>query len=197
LGQHLTAHFALQNPFTAVFQSFDTLLRRLFVFDAVWNPRPFWDAPRLQSVLLVTIKVTILVATAVLLGKLARHGVLALGPSIGVLGIVTLLLAPATATYHLLLLWLPVALLIDFLMREGSRACAYLILGAYTLIGFLDLRLTNSFEGRGGLSILAYPRLFLLLGMFVVCLYALGRSSERARKLTDSRAVADGPDGYP
>jgi hypothetical protein len=105
----------------------------------------------------------------------------AAAPSIGILGIVLFLLAPATATYTWALLWLPIALLIDYFLTNGARIPAYFILGTYVIIGFLPYQYAYPFEGHGGLSVLAYPRLFLLLAMFIGCVYfiALPRPSGR------------------
>jgi hypothetical protein len=50
---------------------------------------------------------------------------------------------------------------------------AGLIFATYALIGFIPYGHTNPFIGRGGLTVLAYPRLFLLLAMFVVCIHAV------------------------
>jgi hypothetical protein len=51
---------------------------------------------------------------------------------------------------------------------------AYLIITAYVLIGFIPYGHSYRFEGDGGLTVLAYPRLLLLLAMFVVCIHAVG-----------------------
>jgi hypothetical protein len=173
LGNHLLGHLSLQAlgpPFTAVYQSFDTLFNRLFVFDPAGNPHPLWAAPTLATIGTITVKGTILLAAVAMLAKLARGGASsALAPSIGIVSIFLLLVAPATATYMCALLWLPVALLIDYFVAQGASALAYFILGAYTLIGFFPWQYTYPFEGRGGLTALAYPRLFLLLAMFVGC----------------------------
>ena len=40
LGNHLLGNLSMQNPFATSFQSFDALLRQLFIFDATLNPRP-------------------------------------------------------------------------------------------------------------------------------------------------------------
>ncbi len=107
------------------------------------------------------------------------------------LGILTLLLAPATATYHFVLLWLPVGLLIDYLFRERSPAKRLLRLGTYALIGFFPYRFTQPFEGRGALTVLAYPRLFLLLAMFIACVYIhLEHAGTRLEKLRPRRLEA-------
>jgi hypothetical protein len=183
----------MQDQFTASFQSFDSLFRRLFVFDAASNPQPLFALPLLRSIGVAIAKASILLAAITALVKLARNGsAAAIGPSIGILGIVTLLLAPATATYHFVLLWLPVGLLIDYFFSERDFVCAYFILGAYSLIGFIPYGHITPFEGRGGLTVLAYPRLFLLLAMFIACVYCILSRAEAAgeARIDDSPAFS-------
>jgi hypothetical protein len=176
-GNHLIGRLSLQDhtvPFTAVYQSFDTLFNRLFVFDPAQNPQPLLTAPILRTVCLITVKATILLIAVATLVRLARRGTSsAVSPSIGILGILVLLIAPATATYTCALLWLPVALLINYFIARGALTTAYFILGTYTLIGFFPYNYTYPFEGHGGLTVLAYPRLFLLFAMFIGCVYSI------------------------
>lgn len=183
LGNHLIAKLDLQNPFSVSYQSFDSLFRRLFIYDAALNPRPLCALPRLQGIAVLITKASILVAAIGMLVKLARgSGDRATGPSIAILGVVTLLLAPATAAYHFVLLWLPVGLLIDYFIRQGARMRAYFVLGSYALIGFFPYKYTIPFAGRSGLTLLAYPRLFLLLAMFAACAQFVWRQSKSARE---------------
>jgi hypothetical protein len=182
-GNHLIANLSMQNPFTASFQSFDTLFRRLFVFDATLNPQPLIASPHLQGIGVLISKASIFLMAIATLVKLSRsEAATATAPSIGLLGILTLLLAPATASYHFVLLWLPVGLLINYLLRRRAHVGAYFILGTYALIGFFPYRLTFQFEGRGGLTMLAYPRLFLLLAMFIACVYCIWSRAERVQE---------------
>jgi hypothetical protein len=183
LGNHLIAKLDLQNPFTVSYQSFDSLFSRLFIYDARLNSQAPFALPQLQGIAVLITKASILLAAIGTLVKLARRGGGATGPSIGILGVVTLLLAPATATYHFVLLWLPVGLLIDYFVRQGARVRAYFILGIYALIGFFPYRYTIPFEGRGGLTVLAYPRLFLLLAMFVACVHFIWSRAESPREV--------------
>jgi hypothetical protein len=176
LGNHLTGRLSLQDhqalPFTAVYQSFDTLFDRLFVFDPARNPHPLLAAPLLRTFSLIAVKGSILLVAVATLVKLARGGTSsAAAPSIGILGILVLLIAPATATYMCALLWLPVALLIGYFLAKGAHVPAYFVLGAYSIIGFIPYNYTYPFDGHGGLTVLAYPRLFLLLAMFAGCVY--------------------------
>jgi hypothetical protein len=194
LGNHFIAKLEMQDPFTASYQSFDSLFRRLFIFDATLNPQPLWALPRLYSVGVTITKVSILLAAIATLVRLARSGAAsATGLSIGIIGIVTLLVAPATATYHFVLLWLPVGLLVSSCFREGAPLYAYFILGAYALIGFFPYGHAYRFEGRGGLTLLAYPRLFLLLAMFIGCIHLIWKRAESARdaRTHDSPIILD------
>ena len=187
LGDHLIGKLSMQDPFTASFQSFDSLFRRLFVFDPASNPRPLIAAPGFQIIGVAVTKAAILLAALATLRKLARDNAAAsIAPSVGLLGILALLVAPATATYHFVLLWLPVGLLIDYLLRERVPAGAYFILGAYALIGFFPYRLTAPLEGRGGLTVLAYPRLLLLLAMFTASVYFIWHPLRQDRESRDA-----------
>jgi Glycosyltransferase family 87 len=184
-GNHLAGHLSLQAqgvPLSASYQSFDTLFNRLFVFDPLHNPQPLLSAPLLRTVSLVTTKGAIALAAVATLVRLARGGTSsAIAPSMGILAILLLLIAPATASYMCVLLWLPIALLINYLWVNRARRLAYFIFGAYTLIGFIPSRYTHPFEGRGGLTVLAYPRLFLLFAMFVSCVWFILHSQRSVR----------------
>jgi hypothetical protein len=170
---HLAGHLVPGPRFTAVFQSFDTLFERLFILDPARNPHPWVSAPLAATVGIVTTKGLLVLAAVAALLKLARGtAARAIAPTIGILGVLVLLIAPGSGTYAFVLLWLPVALLVDYFLTERARVPAYLILCAYALIGFIPYGHTYPFEGHGGLTVLAYPRLLLLLAMFVVCIYS-------------------------
>lgn len=183
LGTHLTGDLSMQDPFSASFQSFDSLFRRLFVFDATANPHPWLALPWLRGIAVAVTKMAILAAAVVSLVELARNeGSQSVPASIGLLGILVLLLAPATATYHFVLLWLPVGLLVGWQQHAQARARAALLLGLYSLIGFLPYGHLSGFEDRGGLSVLAYPRLLLLLAMFSACVYFIWSEPRSTRQ---------------
>jgi len=174
LLNHLTGHLIPGPRFTAVFQSFDTLYERLFILDPARNPHPWLSAPLAATVAIVSTKGVLVLAAAAALIHLARvRHVRAIEPTIGILAVLVLLIAPGSGTYAFVLLWLPVALLIDYFLSEPARVPAYLVLSTYALIGFIPYGHTFPFEGHGGLTVLAFPRLFLLLAMFVVCICAV------------------------
>jgi hypothetical protein len=184
LGAHLVAHLSEQSDFSTSFQSFDMLYRQLFVFDAAENPHPWIGAPALAPLATVLTKLAALLAVGVTLWRmrrLAEPRSTALVSSL--LGLTAILLAPATATYHWVLLWLPVALLLDVCAREGRCAAVVIIMGCYTLVGFFPYRLTMPFEGHGLGSVLAFPRLALLLVLWLVCMRSAWHTPDaRARE---------------
>jgi hypothetical protein len=178
LWNHLSGHLVPGPRFTAVFQSFDTLFERLFILDPVRNPHPWLSAPAAATAAMVIAKSLLVLAAAAALIRLAPAATTrAIAPTIGILGILVLLIAPGTGTYAFVLLWLPVALLIDYFLSARARLPAYLVLFTYALIGFIPYGHTYRFEGNGALTLLAYPRLFLVLAMFIVCIYVVSRSS--------------------
>jgi hypothetical protein len=137
----------------------------------------------LQGIAVAVTKIAILAVAVVSLVKLARdEGPQSVPPSIGLLGILVLVLAPATASYHFVLLWLPVGLLLGWLQRERAQAHASILLGLYSLIGFLPYGHLSGFAGRGGLTMLAYPRLLLLLAMFSACIYFIWNRPESTQQ---------------
>jgi hypothetical protein len=193
IGNHLIGRLSMQDPFTASFQSFDSLFRRLFVSDASLNPRPLAALPFLDIASVIIVKAALALAAAATLVRLARGGeparTGAAAPSIGIIGILTLLIAPATATYHFVLLWLPVGLLVQYLLANRAPGYACWLIATYALIGFFPYAITAPFEGRGALTVLAYPRLLLLLSMFGGCLYIIW-GPRASRRLPDLAAAA-------
>ena len=189
---HLTGHLIPGPRFTAIFQSFDTLFERLFIFDAARNPHPWLSAPLAVPVAIVSTKSLLVLAAVAALIKRARGApARALAPTIGILGVLVLLIAPGTGAYAFVLLWLPVALLIDHFLSEGARVPAYLILSTYVLIGFIPYGHTYRFEGDGGLTVLAYPRLLLLLAMFIASLYAIAFPRTSGQRAAPGRISAE------
>ncbi len=171
LGQHLQSNLSQQDPFSSVFQSFDSLLRRLFVYNATWNTAPLVNAPALY----VTLKLSCIIAAIAIAGcalvvitKKTGSTELALV----ILCLLGLVIAPATATYHYLLLWLPLGILLSHFRSTDNKRYFWLTLVLYSSIGFLPYSFFRQFDGEGVLTFLAYPRLFLLILLFGVSVAA-------------------------
>jgi hypothetical protein len=193
LGNHLVGRLSSQTPFAASYQSFDALLRRLLVPDPAENPQPWIIAPALAAPAVLLVKLTIILITALTVRRLLRAGTVpALAPLLSLLGVATLLVAPATASYHFVLLWLPAGLLLEHLASQRQWAGASVLAGCYALIGFFPYGHTEGFDGHGAWTVLSFPRLWLLLAMFVTCVRCLGRAASGTASGT-ATALTPGP----
>ncbi len=169
LGKHLASDFSGQTPYATAFQSWDSLLHRLFMYHPEENPSPLVNAPVLIPVLKLLIAGSILAATSVVLWKVrtAADSIFR-EASFAMLGILPLVLAPGTATYHFVLLWLPGGLLLRHLQATGARKLFYSAGALYSLLGFLPYGLLSRISETFGFAPIAYPRLILILALLAV-----------------------------
>lgn len=172
LGAHLQSNLSLQNPFSSTFQSFDSLFRRLYLYDARWNPNPFVDAPWLYVSFKIICITSIVTAAAGIVALLGRAKEPAAGLTLSILCLGGLAIAPATATYHFLLLWLPVGILLQFFRLRGKKGFFWSTGLLYSAIGFIPYSFFRGFDTGGLVTPLAYPRLFLLLLLFGLAITA-------------------------
>lgn len=164
LGPHLTGN--IQDPFTFTFQSWNSLFKRLFIYHSTENPNPLIRVSSLYSVALWSVYCSVLSLLAAAYYKLGnRSKVEAPELQFALLGITGLLLLPASATYHFLLLILPVAL---FLRSEKWTSQQKGLAFLYGIIGFIPYSLLGRFDTDGIFAILAYPRLILMSALFAV-----------------------------
>ena len=171
LGDHLQGNLSQQDPYASTFQSLHSLLRRMFVFDAARNPQPLVHSAMLYSLLLYTIILICIVPGVVATVRLLRRDA-ATETTLAVLCTLALLLAPATATYHFVLLWLPVGILLRHYVDNGERMLTLLTLCVFAAIGFLPYSWFDRFDGRGIVTIAAYPRLLLLAVLYLLSVRA-------------------------
>ena len=166
LGEHLSGNLTLQSPFSPVFQSFSSLFHSLFLEDAVFHPH----APLLsRGGYLVCSWLTMIVIAAVTLWAVRRSR--AEEPpaiALSVLCVGALLLAPATATYHMILLWPAAGLIWKDVREKGERWVGIVFAVLYAAIGFLPYSAFLRFYDDGLLTVLSYPRLVLLTSLFLL-----------------------------
>lgn len=163
LGHHLQGD--IQNPFSPIFQSWNSLFRRWFIMDQTRNPDPLFSSSTAYVSSLCTIY-GLVVTSIVLVFKAStrKFGGDAQSVHFALLAIAGLLLLPASATYHFLLLSLPVALLLrgnDWTIPQWGLAILY------CFIGFIPYHFFERFESAGLLTLLAYPRLILMSFLYI------------------------------
>ncbi len=168
-GSHLTASPQVLDQFSTAFQSLNSLVNRLMLYDPVRNPQPVVAVPQLLWGVKAALVGSAVAAAVLTITRLARSGhPRAAELSIAVTAILALTIAPATATYHFVLLWLPVGLLLRALREAGLSRMSSLCLALYAAIGFIPYSFFRRFDGSGLLSVFAYPRLILLLALFIL-----------------------------
>jgi hypothetical protein len=162
LGQHLGGN--IQDPFSPTFQSWNSLLRRLFVYDLARNPNPAYNIPAGFYIGLFSIYISVVTLMVVAFKKSSSFfSEFARDIQFGVLGVTGLFLLPASATYHFLLLALPVALLLRGTKWSTPQKS---IAALYVSIGFIPYRWFEHFASMGVLTVFSYPRLILMSGLF-------------------------------
>jgi hypothetical protein len=177
LPSHLQSRYSMQSPWAVAFQSWDSLLMRLFVRDASRNPDVLFDS---YVVYLLAKTAVYLAGTGLVVwatarvwrsGDQASHEVL-----LALIAVAGLLFAPGTATYHFVLLWLPMALLLRH--TAGETLIRWTALGCYGVIGWIPYSWLTPFEEVGGATaLLVYPRLYLMTILFLVVLVLVHRIS--------------------
>jgi len=168
----------LTNPFSATYQSWNSLLRSLFVRDAWFNPRPFVDSSLTFSIARAIIFIT---PTVLFFWHMAGQRSSGHKSSLVVAALfaLVLLLAPATATYHFLVLTIPLAMLYSDLSMGSQMTTLTLMLFLYVGVGIVPAGAMERLGLSGLWKVLEYPRLYLLSGFFVVSLLAMNTSLQQ------------------
>lgn len=160
----------IQNPFSHFFQSWNSLLHKLLVYEEALNPEPMLNSPALASILLGLVYCFVFFSALVALKNQQANK----AKQFAFLGIAELVILPASATYHFLLLVLPVAILLSGGTWNTKEK---IIATAYAGIGFIPYSFFHRFDGRGFLTVLAYPRLLLITIIFLAAASICKRSN--------------------
>ena len=172
------------DPYSTHLISFAGLFRRLLVYEPALNPHPALHAPAVFAVLQSLAMASVVVAGLGLLtpGRASpAQEKLDWATIIGFF----VLASSGGATYHLCVLVLAAALAADALLAAGRPRHAALVLGALALVGLPYERLVPH-DPEGWRSLLAYPRLYTLLGFCVVL-----ASAQRALRDGGARTERD------
>lgn len=179
---HLDGRISAQDPYAIAFQSWNTFFRHVFLADAASNPVPLigWPAGYRIAKMLVTFAITALSGYSMWQLHRTNH------PNrraldFAIIGIAAMLLLPATATYHFLLLAFPVALLLSHLCNESAFSAKSLIFGSYAAIGFVTLIPFTKWQYSGWEILLAFPRLWLMTFLFGVTIWTICNDCQHER----------------
>jgi hypothetical protein len=181
IAEHLSGSIDGQSPFAATFQTWTPLLRRLFVMDPIENPSPAFHAPMVFELGRITIP---MIAALILAWSWHRTRMLpdTLPLRTAMIGLVSMWVLPLAATYHFILLALPVALVLASSVKWGRAH--YLVLMSYLAVGFMPYALFREFEGAGWLNMLAFPRLWVLTTLMVAGIIVVREHTARYSSFT-------------
>ncbi len=169
LGGHLAGELTLQSPFSPVFQSFSSLYHSLFLQDPALHPHALLPSS-LAYWIFTWLTLWAIVAFMARAMIRVRRNLIGGGLAVSVLTVGALLAAPATATYHGVLLWAGAGLLWKELGEKEEQWPRVIFAALYATMGFLPYSIFLRFYDDGALIILAYPRLLILAAMFAILL---------------------------
>jgi len=171
---HLDGKLSGQGEYSLPFQSWDGLLRHWFVPDPDYNPNPYFSWPAGRWVIKIVLLSGVVFSMAVAFYRLrSSSNFYYVALTLPILGAMVLL--PATATYHFILLVVPVALLTSQYKWFDKKWCATVFI-IYVAIGFLPL--SFFFEASSDLGIwIAYPRVWLITALYILVVFRFNRIS--------------------
>jgi len=176
-SSHLQGDLHGQGKYAIAFQSIDSMLNNLFVYDALKNPTPSLNSPILKPI----IKYLLLGIVIGLILNILRKNSYKTTPVIASIGIVgVFVIIPATASYHFLLLFWPVLCLIKWLISLKSKQ-GFIIFSILIFITFTiqQYHILNFSEFPTVNLLLHYPRFWSLLCVFLFCYYFCIKSLNR------------------
>jgi Glycosyltransferase family 87/WD40-like Beta Propeller Repeat len=157
------------DPYSLTSSSISSVLHRLFIYEPQWNAHPALHAPWLVAILLPIMELALL-APALLWIDPEDSSPERVPLEWSVLLFTTLAISPLPASYHFTVLILPMAALCAHLLRGrriGLLAAAILL---YLAVGYPGW---NTSPGDGWRVLLHVPRLYALVVLTSVALYAL------------------------
>ncbi len=182
---HLQGNIVGQSNDAVLFQSWNSLLRRIFVYDPLTNPRPLLNVPAGYASGLALIYCVLAYIFGLGWRALAQYdSIERFKHEAAFITVAAFVILPATATYHALLLAPALVLYLAPSTRYNRFELATLL--SYVAIGFFPYSWTLGFVERGWLLPLAYPRLWLICGMFIAMTMGFRKrfKHERARAET-------------
>ncbi len=169
LPRHLAGE--IQDPFTIHFQSWNSLFRNLFLFEETLNPDPVLSSPFLfflSKNLVFWILIAICMVVMLRIRFQDRRQTILV--QLAWVPLIILLVSPAAATYHFLLLTMSIVLLVKVLLDQKRLCEALALVILFVLINYPFHQKLEPLA-QGWLIPFAYSRLWLLLLFFVLSIY--------------------------
>ena len=166
------------DPYSPHAASLAALFHTLFLFEPTLNPAPLLRSPSLYAVLYPLCQLLILAPLLALLhAQGARPGSEKLEWAAYLFSL--LVLSPVPASYHFVVLILPMILLVDFLVVRRQYGTAMLATGMYCAVSIVDFLPLGKQVSSGAFA--AFGRLWLELVLLAVMCFCLWQNRARVR----------------
>lgn len=168
LFSHLNGELSSQSNYAVSFQSWNSFLRNVFVYDRFENISPGINSPEAFYIVRAAVYFIFIAGTALVLYRLRKNDNIIPYFTV-IVSLLAFVLSPASASYHLLLLVLPVVLLLRLAsgMHSFYRFC-FIVL--YAVIGFSPILLNKVNKETAGLF-LVYTRLWLIIVFYITSVW--------------------------
>jgi hypothetical protein len=166
LFSHLNGNLSGQSDFAVQFQSWNSMLRRLFIFNPIENTNPVMNSLFMFLAIRGLVYILFVGITSFVIYKIKNDKKL-YPYSAGLLTILLLVLSPASATYHLILLSFPLILVLSYNNKANPGIYNVLFLSIYFLIAFLPFFIFKFSIPKSNV-LFSYYHLWLLTLFFLV-----------------------------
>jgi Glycosyltransferase family 87 len=166
LFSHINGELSNQSKYAVQFQSWNSFLRILFIADPIENKMPLINSPSALFISRILVYIIFTGITAFVIYKI-RNDKNFLPYSSAMLTLLLLVISPASATYHLLILSFPLVLLITKPEEQKKNLYSIIFVSIYILIAYLPFIIYKVSFLKGNL-LFSFYRLWLLVIFFIV-----------------------------
>ncbi|MGE5412411.1 MAG: glycosyltransferase family 87 protein [Clostridiales bacterium] len=164
LVSHMNGNLSNQSNYAVSFQSWNSFLRNVFVYNMYENISPDFNSLEAFYIVRSAVYFGFITGTLVVLYRLRNNGNI-IPYSTVIISLLAFVLSPASASYHLLLLVLPVILLLRLASDMHSFYSIYFVV-LYAAIGFSPFFLSKVNKEVAGLF-LVYTRLWMIVIFYI------------------------------
>ncbi|MEO5570642.1 MAG: glycosyltransferase family 87 protein [Bacteroidia bacterium] len=168
---HIKGNLYEGKPYSIKYQSWESLLNNLFIYDVHVNPHPVFNFPAGKAILKFLIYASVL-STLIFFYVKTKNSTYFIEIIISISVISLLVFEPGSATYHNLFLILPFILIMKFLIPAHPLSHLYFSI-LFLLIGFLPSFLNKFDLFNGGNIFLSYNRLWLEMIFYFYSIYLI------------------------
>lgn len=167
---HLEGKIGGQGAYSYLYQSWESLFNFLFVYHPDLNPNPLINWPVGKAIAKFLVHSMVLTSMVWIIWKIRANKLVGEKDIyLYLVGLAALVLLPASASYHFLLLTFPMALMIKVAAPDTQTLRLGMLVVPYVLIGFIPYGYLFAM-GKEWVVVLAYPRLLLVSIIYIFSL---------------------------